>query len=265
MNCSHRKPDLHEGDSQCRIGQPMFRRLWQLFQMWSRANKLGFPLRRTKGWHPPERILLNGKWVPIACPQDSGCVNAFRDIFLHDCYGLETVRHPVNTVLDIGANAGFFSLSTRNVFPRATIHAYEPNARLLETLIFNSTSGNFSFFREGVGLSEGRAFLDQDQTSTVFAQTHIAPDGDVPIVSFSKCLERLGGTVDFLKCACEGVEWQLFQDSSSWKHVKFVGMEYHCVNGHTGDECRSILANLGFHLLVPTLHGTQYQLIWAYR
>ena len=68
--------------------------------------------------------------MKLSFPDEVGVVNDFLSIFLDDDYRLDRVKWPVGTVLDIGANLGFFSIAARNAFPEATIHAYEPNHEL---------------------------------------------------------------------------------------------------------------------------------------
>ena len=62
-----------------------------------------------------------------------GTLNDFLSIFLDDDYYLERQNKEVSSVLDIGANLGFFSIAARNAFPNATIHSYEPNEDLKAT------------------------------------------------------------------------------------------------------------------------------------
>jgi FkbM family methyltransferase len=192
-------------------------------------------------------------------------VNAFRDIFLHDCYGTEVVGRTVRTVLDIGANAGFFSLCARNAFPNAVIHTYEPNPQVHEIVSFHAKKGNFTLFPEAVGGEWGRVRMVADESSTVYAMTIADKEGTVPMIPFSECVNRLGGAVNFVKMDAEGAEWDMFRKSEGWENVGFLALEFHEIAGHTREECARILTNLGFELLRPSLSGPQYHLIWSRR
>jgi hypothetical protein len=68
-------------------------------------------------------MFVKGTRWAISGPDDSGTKNAFLEVFLDDCYGIESIGHSVRTVLDIGAHAGFFSMHARNTYPDAIIHA----------------------------------------------------------------------------------------------------------------------------------------------
>ena len=55
-------------------------------------------------------------------------LHEFKEIFMEECYmrglGLDIPDSP--TIIDIGANAGFFSLFAASRFPGARIFSYEP-------------------------------------------------------------------------------------------------------------------------------------------
>lgn len=241
------------------------RKIIRLPGMWRRARKYGFPLRRSKGWKLPLSVKMGDRTVPIRSPDDAGVMHAFRDIFLHDCYGLEKAPRPVRTVLDLGANMGFFSICARDAFPGAQIHAYEPNPAATEYLRFHAQSVGFTCFQEAVGAHAGSIQMEMHGNSLVFGVTHRSADGNIPVAEFSTCVERLGGQVDFVKMDVEGAEWEIFQDASSWRNVRFLAMEYHLRDGHTLDECRAILRRMGFCFLKPNLREPLCQLIWAER
>jgi len=237
-----------------------------LLAMWRRAHRYGISFRRTRSWRPPQGITIGGRHVEVAFPDDLGCRNAFRDIFLHDCYGLESAAPPDTlTVLDIGANAGFFSLFARARFPAARIHAYEPNPDLNGVLASNARAGSFTFFGESVGGTGGRTRLLRHPETCV--SNTVVPDaeGGITQVAFSRCMERLGGRADVVKMDCEGAEWDILEDIRSWGHVRFVAMEIHRRQSHAENECGSILEDMGFRLLTPSLRGRHHHLVWAER
>jgi hypothetical protein len=74
--------------------------------------------------------------------------------FLDDCYGIESIGHPVRTVLVFGAHAGFLSMHARNTYPDAIIHAYEPNPNMKQFLEHQSGIEGFTYSLEA-GWQEG--------------------------------------------------------------------------------------------------------------
>src|SRR4051812_25069396 len=120
-----------------------FHRIGGWLRRFVRARRIAVPYYRDKYWSSPSKIRLNGEMTTISMPQDAGTRIAFKDIFLDDVYGLYRLESSVKTVLDIGAHVGLFSLCARNLFPDATIHAYEPNPDLAEHLQRNASAGRF--------------------------------------------------------------------------------------------------------------------------
>jgi FkbM family methyltransferase len=204
-------------------------------------------------------MFVNGRRWAISAPDDGGTKDAFLNIFLDDCYGIESIGHPVRTVLDIGAHAGFFSMHARNTFPDAIIHAYEPNPNMKEFLEHQSGIGGFTYLLEAVGNKDDTALLDIDAKQSV--HTRCRPGGDIPQVAFRTCLLRLGGSVDLLKLDCEGAEWSIVADTESLAAVRSLVMEYHLVDGHTEAELVSIVGKLGFRVLEQTLTGPTWGLL----
>ena len=54
-----------------------------------------------------------------------------------DAYGLRQCAHAVESVIDIGANVGFFSVAARVLCPKAQIVSIEPDPTTFEQLLKN--------------------------------------------------------------------------------------------------------------------------------
>jgi FkbM family methyltransferase len=232
------------------------------FLRFVRATRLSVPYYRDKYWRTPSTIRLNGKLVTIATPADNGTRIAFKDIFLDDVYGLRQLRGSLQTIVDIGAHVGFFSLYARSLFPGATIHAYEPNPDLTKHLAQNAAVGKFRVFSEAVGARSSTVRLSRERDS-VFTKTVEDPQGAVPQVSIEQAIERLGGHVDVLKLDCEGCEWPILQTTDYLHSVRFLTMEYHLSENRPLNELRRLIRAKGF--IVNFIHedGDQNGRIWA--
>jgi FkbM family methyltransferase len=201
----------------------------------------------SRSFQLPDKVTLNGKQVDVNFPKEQGVLVAFSEIMLTDCYGLGEVKGPINTVLDIGANVGLFSLAARQAFPNATIHAYEPNAQQEPYLQSQAKAANFKYFLEAVELEDSHVSLNMHGDS-VQTTSQIDETGEVTAIAFRKAVERLGGKIDFAKVDCEGAEWRIWKDHDAWQKVKNLSCEYHIQDGHTHEEARSQVESLGFSI-----------------
>ena len=227
------------------------------------ARRFGVPFARRASFVVPKRIRLGAQFVPLALPPEHGAQSDFVTCFINDDYGLSKTKGPVKTIADIGANIGFFSMAARSYFPNATIHAYEPNPRILQYSTTNAACAEFTLFSEAVGRTTGLVSIvdcgDSNQARTSSAENRVA---SVPQVVFSTVVRRLGGQIDLVKIDCEGAEWELFADEIPWLAVKRLRMEYHLSEDRTYTDLECSLSRLGFqihHHQPSGLFGT----VWA--
>lgn len=213
-----------------------------------RARKIGVALWRSADFQLPNKVILNGKQVPVQFPNERGVRVAFSELFFGDCYGLEKLKPPINTILDIGANVGVFALAARQAFPNATIHSYEPNSNLEQYLKIQAEAAQSRYFMEAVELEDGYVTLDLHEDS-VQTTSRMDESSTIAATAFHKTIDRLGGAVDFAKVDCEGAEWRLWQDPTAWQRVKYLSTEYHIQGSHTHDEAHSVITGLGFNVL----------------
>jgi|HubBroStandDraft_5_1064220.scaffolds.fasta_scaffold66070_2 FkbM family methyltransferase len=181
-----------------------------------------------------------------------------------DCYYLSRVRQPVSTVLDIGANLGFFALAARQAFPNAKIHCYEPNQDLEPLLSVHCSAADAEYFVAAVGASSGRISLHRKGNS-LHSVSCASPNGGTEQVAFTEAVARLG-TVDLLKLDCEGAEWDIFSNPRPWANVRQVTMEYHlwAKPALSVDDVRRQLTKLGFsEIAVEPSLGGNWGLAWA--
>jgi FkbM family methyltransferase len=215
------------------------------------AAELGVTFRRSATFALPTTIRLGHHDALLNLPTENGVKTAFIDLLLDDCYGCKTLRDrraSVNTILDIGGNVGLFGLAARRMFPKARIHCYEPNRLLQPYLSVQAQAGAFDIFLEAVGLEPGTISLELNEDSV---QTRSKQDagGEIPQIALAEAIARIGGEVDFLKMDCEGAEWEMFKDYSSWRRVRNLAMEYHLfAPEHTSERVKKTIADFGFHL-----------------
>ena len=213
-------------------------------------------------------VEIGGRKVPIRFPDGEKRVQAFElvNLVYFDCYRLSRIRGPVTSVLDIGANLGFFALAARRRFPGARIECYEPNHTLEPSLAAHCSAVDASYFVAAVGASEGRVNLDLRKNSLHSVSRECA-DGTTRQIGFSEAVGRLG-IVDLVKLDCEGAEWDILSDPRPWAKVRHLTMEYHlwARPSLTPDDLGHQLRGLGFSRvrIEPDPSGS-WGLAWADR
>ncbi len=225
---------------------------------------LGFRFKRAAQFGLPSEIRVDNQNQKLHLPSAIGASQAFIDIFLDDCYGLEKLPHSINKILDVGAHVGLFSLAARRLFPAATIHAYEPNLNLEPYLKSQAHIGQFQYFLEAVGLNAGKVFLDIHKDS-VSTRSIIDQNGTIPQIPFRTAVQRIGGTVDLVKLDCEGAEWDMLKDVEAWQNVKHITMEYHLWPAHSHEEIISVIKKLGFMVTTQRVTHKDYGILIATR
>jgi FkbM family methyltransferase len=126
------------------------------------------------------------------------------------------------TILDIGANVGYYTIRLAKQFPQASIFAFEPVPKTFENLqgnielngITNATAFNF-------GLSdrnEERVFYCARENSVSASAARLNLENNRRVVCRVERLDDFRKThpltVDFLKCDVEGAEYFVFQGAA---------------------------------------------------
>jgi FkbM family methyltransferase len=228
------------------------------------AKRLGFEFRRAGDFQVPAEIRIGSQMARLNLPADEGTKTAFLDLLLDDCYHLQKFTGSVQTIMDVGAHAGLFSLSARLAYPHAKIHAYEPNPRMKLFYSNQASIGNFTVFDSAVGLADGKVFIDFSEDS-VQTRVHKGEKGEIRCVSFANAVAELGGTVDLVKLDCEGAEWEILQDEKTWQKVKNLTMEFHLWAGYTLEQLKARVVELGFKVRYAELTGKDFGLLVAGR
>ena len=223
-----------------------------------RARRLKIPFTRTRSFVVPETILLGGQKIRLSFPAEKTTAISFLECLLDDSYGLSSFPVQPKTILDIGANVGFFSLAARNCFPDATIHAYEPNPRILRHLQNQANLARVVVYPEAVGAADGYVHMVESTKGSGVGRTEsdrsVRP-GSIKKISLQEAVDRLGGACDLAKIDCEGAEWDLFQAGAAWKRIKHVRMEYHLWDKHSLAELSSAINRLSFRVVKQVQGG----------
>jgi FkbM family methyltransferase len=210
-----------------------------------KAAGMGVWFPGTSHFQLPQQFRVGDRRLPLNAPTEAGLAYDFINVLLDDEYGLRLLKTPPKTILDIGANIGLFSLWAASCFPEATIHAYEPNPRIVAFTQQNLQPVNAHLFAEAVGAQAGFADLEDQGESRLGLLTTGADQG-IPVIAFQQAIDRLGGSVDLLKLDCEGAEWEIFDNPHPFQQIRTIRMEYHLTDDRTLADLKAAAFAIGF-------------------
>lgn len=159
--------------------------------------------------------------------------------------------HDLKHVIDVGANAGFFSAYIKRIWPNAFVDAiepYPPNIYFLEKNL--SKYGNYEI-HPNVALDDEEmhqfyswryfsAVSKNNGGGSAVVDSDKHPDFEVRAIKVSSLIGD--DDVDILKMDCEGGELYILRDldaADKLKNIKWIRMEYH--DPAQVDEMRKIL------------------------
>lgn len=158
------------------------RRVIRNFSLIRNARRFRIPFLRKALFRVPSAISINGTMCDLQFPDELGVKNDFLGCFIEDVYGLREFNFTPRTILDVGANVGFFSMAARSYYPNALIHAYEPNPRIIAALASQARAAGFQYFSEAVGSESGAVEIAENGDSNQ-ARTTASESGSIKQVS----------------------------------------------------------------------------------
>ena len=140
------------------------------------------------------------------------------------------------SMLDIGANYGYYSLLIEKIFPRCHVYAFEPIPYSFQALEENLTlnrSTNVSIFNKGLSDKHGTSiFYYYPQGSGNASLSNLSGRTDIETINceldtVDRFVMEKGIGVDFIKCDVEGAELLVLNGALNTlqKHKPFVFVE----------------------------------------
>jgi FkbM family methyltransferase len=196
----------------------------------------------------------------------------FNEIFVEECYTGSNFYRPQtsHTVLDLGANIGFFAIYLQWRARGIRVHCFEPaeqtRSRLERNIRINGLDKYVVVYPLAVLDRPGVAYLKQARKTGVrslFENRHSRGAGEeVQCISLHQALDHCGvGRVDLLKVDVEGAEIEVFEGACGhiWDRIERVALEFHDVHrAGCRDRVTQVLRANGFnHLEVDHLSPDQ--------
>ena len=192
---------------------------------------------------------------------ESDSYDSFSEIFIQQEYSNYIPNKSLSTVLDIGANYGYFSLWLQSKHSQNKIHStlIEPSPRCrrsLEKLVKTPRLENrFQYLQRAVGDPEVPhiKFFDRPfMAGSIFESDHQDTSYNAKTLQTSDALSSNRGTFDLIKCDIEGGEWNLLINYPSiLQKSRFLVMEWHSWHSGGGgfSQIEKKLTEIGFQII----------------
>ncbi len=214
--------------------------------------------------------LRNGKHLKLRT--NSTDIEAFVNVWIIQEYNVKNFEINHNdTIIDIGAHIGLFSVYASQFCRTGKIISFEPVKEnydvLLENIRLNNLD-NVSAFNLAVSGTSEPLKIYLNRTDNAAHTIYGSGENYVKINSTtlgdvidSKCIE-----VDLIKLDCEGAEYDILDSLSEdhFKKIKKISMEYHIINNDLErlKKIKMKLQEFGFNIITKS-EKQNYGLIFA--
>jgi len=189
------------------------------------------------------------------------------EIWIREAYnppGFEIKKGDV--VVDIGAHIGAFSLyAAYHGGKGSKVYSYEPSPLAFDMLKKNIRLNRFEKiitpFRLAVWSKKGKRNIYMSNADSQGQGTMLSDSNfNIPVVvncitlsDIVKSIVRMHGRIDFLKCDCEGAEYDIFLSTPKkyLEKIEKISLEYHGYSKkHSKDDLKLFFENMGFEVSI---------------
>jgi FkbM family methyltransferase len=249
------------------------RRYVNLFKNFS--NPFEYLTHKFSGKRKPEiNMITKPNAIRFSVPRPLYLV--FKELFLTDVYNIEELvkQLPPNpTVIDIGANGGYFNVLLLSKIPTATIYAYEPmpanitylkkiiqeneilkqSLKLHQTAVTDIADSTIEFFTEANNENQVVASVvegfNKNNTQKITVNTT-----NLTAIIANNQIEN----IDLLKVDCEGSEYEIFYgtDAAVFSKIRYMIVESHDLDleKKNFNNLKSYIESLGFSVTSARLN-----------
>lgn len=188
----------------------------------------------------------------------------FKEIYVEEIYKFD-FKNQKPTILDCGANIGISCLYFNNLFPEATIKAFEADPDISNTLELNLQKNNITnvevINRAVWTHDQGIEFsVDGADGGSINSTGKKIKIPSIRLKDYLSTFEEIA----LLKIDIEGAEYEVLKDcESKLTHVKNIFLEYHSWNSSLQrlSEILEILENNGFRYYIEDLGKRKHPFI----
>jgi FkbM family methyltransferase len=199
----------------------------------------------------------------LVSPPDDPLLTLFQEIWIEQRYTLdEPPLAAGQTVVDIGAHVGVFTVWAASQHPRVKVLAIEPSPRsfaFLQANVARNRLGNVTLVQCACGGGCGEAQLYSRGSSvadTLYRHdllgSEFRPLSKTPVLGLDELFVSYNvGRCDFLKLDCEGAEYDILLNASehTLRRIDRIALEYHQgLNEHTSGELVDFLKCCGLEV-----------------
>jgi FkbM family methyltransferase len=217
--------------------------------LWAYSHRIPCPKTFEIGFNYPPPM---GRCRLVVRANDGSDAFVHGEVFEHQYYNLP-LSHSPESILDLGANAGFASIYFSRVYPHAAIACVEPIAANLDILRQNLKLNEISatVFPAAVAASDGFVQMElhtKDYGHRIVQGTEASGKKrlEVRAISVPTVLGKLGwGRIGLLKVDIEGYEATLFSGACDWLN-KVDSMCIECHEGFADVDLERLASRYGF-------------------
>jgi FkbM family methyltransferase len=164
---------------------------------------------------------------PLSFYNSTELLHGLKEIFIDEIYKQNLSSTPY--IIDCGAHIGLSVIYMKNLYPHASILAFEPDEKNFDLLKKNVENFGFEevdIRREAVWIENATIQFASEGSMT----SHIGNAGPEKTISVKaiRLKDYICKPVDFLKIDIEGAEYRVMKDISDQLHfVKHLFLEYH--------------------------------------
>lgn len=156
-------------------------------------------------------------------------LHTYREIFEREIYRF-TPGSSSPVIVDCGSNIGLSVLYYKQIFPHATVIAFEPDENNFQLLSKNVAANHLthvSLRKEAVWKQNGKISFSANETEASRIIQEETATRLVTCVRLKEVVENQG-PIDLLKIDIEGAEWEVMKDCAhSLQSVRNLFLEYH--------------------------------------
>ena len=228
-------------------------------------SKSGKAELKGKFWYHLSKIAPMNTRIPIALTNGLKFVlrartmdkSVLKEVWISSIYNKHNIDvEQGDTVVDIGAHIGLFSVYASSISETGKVYAFEPfvnNFKQLKEHKEINHQDNLSIYNIAISDKAGTATLNLSPDNntgghSLHLKTHSDNKVEVETMSLTSfCAQENIDKIDYLKLDCEGAEFTILQaDESILNRVRKIVMECHPYEENTVDAMIELLGRNGF-------------------